>query len=355
VSKRYGDFPVIDKLSLDIESGEFVVFLGPSGCGKSTLLRMIAGLESLDAGEIVVEGRRVDHLPPGARNVAMVFQQYALYPHMTVRENLVFGLRNARVPADEIERRIEVAAQRLEITELLGRRPGQLSGGQRQRAAIARAIVKKPALFLFDEPLSNLDAALRARTRIELAQLHQQLGTTMIFVTHDQVEAMTLASRIVVLNNRRIEQIGTPMEIYRRPATRFVASFVGTPRINLVPVRVLESGGVALARLPGGATIRTAVAFAGLPLESDLTLGLRAEAVRIVDATDGNAGGTVRVVERLGDRTQVHVALPDGTLLTAEDRGDSGIQAGQAVGLRVDGSAAHFFAADGTGYHGEAH
>jgi multiple sugar transport system ATP-binding protein len=355
VSKRYGDFPVIDKLSLDIESGEFVVFLGPSGCGKSTLLRMIAGLESLDDGEIVVEGRRVDHLPPGARNVAMVFQQYALYPHMTVRENLVFGLRNARVPADEIERRIEAAAQRLEITELLGRRPGQLSGGQRQRAAIARAIVKKPALFLFDEPLSNLDAALRARTRIELAQLHQQLGTTMIFVTHDQVEAMTLASRIVVLNNRRIEQIGTPMEIYRRPATRFVASFVGTPRINLVPVRVLESDGVALARLPGGATIRTAVSSAGLPLESDLTLGLRAEAVRIVDSTDGNAGGTVRVVERLGDRTLVHVALPDGTLLTAEDRGDSRIQAGQAVGLCVDGGAAHFFAADGTGYHGEGH
>jgi len=355
VSKRYGDCPVIDKLSLDIESGEFVVFLGPSGCGKSTLLRMIAGLESLDAGEIVVEGRRVDHLPPGARNVAMVFQQYALYPHMTVRENLVFGLRNARVPADEIERRIEAAARRLEITELLGRRPGQLSGGQRQRAAIARAIVKKPALFLFDEPLSNLDAALRARTRIELAQLHQQLGTTMIFVTHDQVEAMTLASRIVVINNRRIEQIGTPMEIYRRPATRFVASFVGTPRINLVPVQVLESDGVALARLPGGATIRTAVSFAGLPLESDLTLGLRAEAVRIADATDGNAGGTVRVVERLGDRTLVHVALPDGTLLTAEDRGDSGIQAGQAVGLNVDGSAAHFFAADGTGYHGEVH
>jgi multiple sugar transport system ATP-binding protein len=355
VSKRYGDVPVIDRLSLDIESGEFMVFLGPSGCGKSTLLRLIAGLESLDEGEIRVDGKRVDHLPPGSRNVAMVFQQYALYPHMTVRENLVFGLRNARVPADEIGKRVEAAAQRLEITALLERRPGQLSGGQRQRAAIARAIVKKPSLFLFDEPLSNLDAALRARTRIELAQLHQQLGTTMIFVTHDQVEAMTLASRIVVINDHRIEQIGTPMEIYRRPATRFVASFVGTPRINLIPVKVLEADGMALASMPGGATIRTGIRFSGLPAASDMTLGLRAEAVRIADDANCNAAGTARVVERLGDRTLVHVALPEGTLLTAQDRGDSPVQAGQAVGLRVDGSAAHLFAADGTGFHSEAH
>ncbi len=355
VSKRFGDVPVIDQLSLDIEPGEFVVFLGPSGCGKSTLLRMIAGLEALDDGEIEVDGRRVDQLPPGARNVAMVFQQYALYPHMTVRENLQFGLRNARVPADEIESRIAAAAQRLEITALLERRPGQLSGGQRQRAAIARAIVKKPALFLFDEPLSNLDAALRARTRIELAQLHQQLGTTMIFVTHDQVEAMTLATRIVVINDRRIEQIGTPMEIYRRPATRFVAGFVGTPRINLIQAQVIEAQGVALAKLPGGATISTGVPFSVLPSESEMTLGLRAEAVRIADSAAGNAGGIARVVERLGDRTLVHVALPDGTLLTAEDRGDSTVQAGQAVNLQIDGSAAHFFAADGTGYHGAAH
>ncbi len=350
VSKRYGDVPVIDNLSLDIEPGEFMVFLGPSGCGKSTLLRLIAGLESLDAGQIVVDGKRVDQLPPGARNVAMVFQQYALYPHMTVRENLVFGLRNAGVAADEIEKRIAAAAQRLEITALLDRRPGQLSGGQRQRAAIARAIVKKPALFLFDEPLSNLDAALRARTRIELAQLHQQLGTTMIFVTHDQVEAMTLASRIVVINDHRIEQIGTPMEIYRRPATRFVAGFVGTPRINLIPVQVVEADGLAVANLPGGARIRTGISFATLPSGSEMTLGLRAEAVRIADRT-GNVAGTARVVERLGDRTLVHVALADGTLLTAEDRGDSAVQAGQAVGLEVDGSAAHLFAADGKGYH----
>lgn len=354
VSKRFGDVQVIDNLSLDIKSGEFMVFLGPSGCGKSTLLRMLAGLEDIDAGEILLEGKRVDQLPPGARNVAMVFQQYALYPHMTVRENLAFGLRNARVPADAIERRISAAAQRLEIAPLLGRRPGQLSGGQRQRVAIARAIVKEPALFLFDEPLSNLDAALRARTRIELAQLHQQLRATMIFVTHDQVEAMTLADRIVVINEHRIEQIGTPMEIYCRPATRFVACFVGTPRINLVPVQVIDADGRALARLPDGATIGTGIAFASLPAGQDMTLGLRAESIRIVGPAAGTVDGTVRVVERLGDRTLVHVALADGTLLTAEDRGNSSIQAGQATGLAMDGSAAHLFAADGTAWHNGA-
>jgi multiple sugar transport system ATP-binding protein len=351
ISKRFGDAQVISELSLNIQSGEFVVFLGPSGCGKSTLLRMIAGLETIDAGEIQVAGKRVDHLPPGARNIAMVFQQYALYPHMTVRENLAFGLRNARVPAEDIERRINAAAQRLEIGTLLARRPGQLSGGQRQRVAIARAIVKEPVLFLFDEPLSSLDAALRARTRIELAQLHQQLGTTMIFVTHDQVEAMTLADRIVVLNDRHIEQIGTPMQIYRRPATQFVASFVGTPRINLIAGRVVEENGRALVLLADGASIRTAIAWAGLPNKAGMTLGLRPESVRIVDPATSSVSGTVRVVERLGDRTLVHMSLPDGTMLIAEDRGDSAVQPGQLIGLDVDGAAAHLFAADGQAFH----
>ena len=352
-SKRFGDVPVIRDLSLDINPGEFIVFLGPSGCGKSTLLRMIAGLESIDSGQIHVDGRRVDTLPPGDRNVAMVFQQYALYPHMSVRENLAFGLRNARVPADQIERRIETAAASLEISALLERRPTQLSGGQRQRVAIARAIVKKPAVFLFDEPLSNLDAALRARTRIELAQLHQQLGTTMIFVTHDQVEAMTLADRIVVLNERRIEQIGTPMQIYRHPATRFVATFVGTPRINLVPVDVRDRQGMAEARLPDGTAVQTAVRTAQLPA-AGMTLGIRPERVRVTSPSTGNADGMARVVERLGDRTLVHVALADGTLLTAEDRSDSDVRAGHEVGLALDGAAAHLFAEDGTAHHAES-
>nr|PZN68867.1 MAG: ABC transporter ATP-binding protein [Pseudomonadota bacterium] len=354
VSKRFGDTQVFDNLSLEIPAGEFVVFLGPSGCGKSTLLRMIAGLESIDGGEIRIGEQRVDPLPPGARNVAMVFQQYALYPHMSVRENLAFGLRNAGVAAGEIRRRIDEAAQRLKIAELLQRRPGQLSGGQRQRVAIARAIVKQPALFLFDEPLSNLDAALRAHTRIELAQLHQQLRTTMIFVTHDQVEAMTLADRIVVLNAGRIEQVGTPMEIYRRPASLFVAGFVGTPRINLVPVEVAEAGGRALARLPDGTTIATQVDFAALARGAGLTLGVRPEAIRLVEPAAAALRGTVRVVERLGDRTHVHVALSDGTLLTAEDRGDSRARPGEPAGLSVNGEEAHLFAADGTAYHGAA-
>jgi multiple sugar transport system ATP-binding protein len=354
VSKRFGDVLVVDELSLDIHSGEFIVFLGPSGCGKSTLLRMIAGLEQIDSGQILIDGRRIDQLPPGARNIAMVFQQYALYPHMTVRENLAFGLRNARVQGEEITRRIDAAAASLEIAALLERRPGQLSGGQRQRTAIARAIVKKPALFLFDEPLSNLDAALRARTRVELAQLHQQLGATMIFVTHDQIEAMTLATRIVVINERRIEQIGTPMEIYRRPATRFVATFVGTPRINLVPVKVIDSGGLAATRLPDGTTINTHIRYAELPATAELTLGLRPESVRIDRADQTGIRASVRVVERLGDKTLVHVRLVDGTLLTAEDRGDSSVQPGQVVSLAVDGSAAHLFAPDGKGFHAGA-
>jgi multiple sugar transport system ATP-binding protein len=353
VSKRFGETRVVENLSLDIGDGEFVVFLGPSGCGKTTLLRMIAGLESIDSGEIHVDGRRVDPLPPGKRNIAMVFQQYALYPHMTVRDNLAFGLRNARVAAAEIERRIDSASRRLEISPLLDRRPTQLSGGQRQRVAIARAIVKQPALFLFDEPLSNLDAALRARTRVELAQLHQQLGATMVFVTHDQMEAMTLADRIVVFNEGRIEQIGSPLEIYRRPATTFVASFIGTPRINLIPVRVFDSAGCTEARFENGTCLRTDVPFPGYPDGTGMTLGLRAESVRIA-AGEGSARGTVRVVERLGDRTLVHFALPDGTPLTGEDRGDSPVRPGQELPLDFDAQAAHLFAPDGTGHHAGA-
>ena len=220
VSKAFGDVTVIDGLSLTVGSGELVVFLGPSGSGKSTLLRMIAGLETIDSGTLTIGGRECQALAPGQRDVAMVFQNYALYPHMTVRENMAFGLRNIRLQAAEIDRRVADAARILEMDALLDRRPSQLSGGQRQRVAIGRAIVKEPAAFLFDEPLSNLDAALRVRTRVELAELHQRMNSTMIYVTHDQTEAMTLADRIVVLNDCRIEQIGTPMEVYTYPASR---------------------------------------------------------------------------------------------------------------------------------------
>jgi len=348
VSKRFGGVEVIRGLSLDIAAREFVVFLGPSGCGKSTLLRMIAGLESVDDGAIHIGDRRIDALPPGERGVAMVFQHYALYPHMSVRDNLAFGLKNIGTPAEEIAVRIDAAVQSLEIAHLLDRRPGQLSGGQRQRVAIARAIVKQPQLFLFDEPLSNLDAALRVRTRLELAQLHQRLGTTMIFVTHDQVEAMTLADRIVVLNEGRIEQVGKPMDIYLRPASRFVATFVGSPTINLLPVTLTGEGGQAVATLPDGTALRTAVAMEGLAT-TDAQIGLRAEHVRIAD--NGPVEATARVVERLGERTLIHAELRDGTPLVAEDAGISAVRAGDAIRLSIDASAAHLFDADGRGHH----
>jgi multiple sugar transport system ATP-binding protein len=347
VGKAYGGVAVIQGLSLDIAAREFVVFLGPSGCGKSTLLRMIAGLESVDDGQIHIGARRVDHLPPGERGVAMVFQHYALYPHMTIRDNMAFGLRNIGTSREEIAMRVETAAQSLEIGHLLDRKPGQLSGGQRQRVAIARAIVKQPELFLFDEPLSNLDAALRVRTRLELAQLHQRLGTTMIFVTHDQVEAMTLADRIVVLNDGRIEQVGTPMDIYLRPATRFVATFVGSPTINLLPGKVADAGGKARVMLADGTRLQTGVPMAGI-VPGEITIGLRAEHVRI--AADG-VRATARVVERLGERTLVHVELADGSPLVAEDAGISSVRAGDAVSLNINAAAAHLFDADGAGHH----
>ncbi|NIJ20931.1 multiple sugar transport system ATP-binding protein [Sphingomonas naasensis] len=351
VGKAYGAVTVIERLSLDIPAGEFMVFLGPSGCGKSTLLRMIAGLETIDGGTIRIGERRVDTLPPGERGVAMVFQHYALYPHLSVRENMAFGLRNLRVPAAEIAARIAAAAASLEIEALLERKPGQLSGGQRQRVAIARAIVKQPELFLLDEPLSNLDAALRVRTRLELAQLHRRLGTTMIFVTHDQVEAMTLADRIVVLNAGGIEQVGTPMEIYLRPRTQFVATFVGSPRINLLPVAIEEGpAGSARARLGDGTMLDTAIRFAGLP-QGAMTLGLRAETVCVTAGDDAATHGTAEVVERLGERTLVHTLLSDGSRLVAEDAGVSAVRPGDRIGLTIDAAAAHLFDATGLGHH----
>jgi multiple sugar transport system ATP-binding protein len=347
ISKQYGAVQVIDNLSLTINSNEFMVFLGPSGCGKSTLLRMIAGLEGIDGGEIRIDGKRIDHLPPGERGIAMVFQHYALYPHMSVRDNMAFGLRNIGVDEAEIGRRVTEAAQVLVLDKLLDRKPGQLSGGQRQRVAIGRAIVKEPQAFLFDEPLSNLDAALRVRTRVELAQLHNRVKSTMVFVTHDQIEAMTLAHRIVVMNNRRIEQVGTPMEIYARPATRFVAEFVGSPAMNFLPVK-LEG---EVVRLTDGATVRTAVRVNDLASSGHYTLGVRAEAISIGQAGTGDTDAVVEVIERLGDRTLVYARIADNSLLVAEAKGDSPLAPGAAVALTFDGRRTHLFDAAGRGYH----
>lgn len=349
--KSFGGTPVIHDLSLEIRPHEFMVFLGPSGCGKSTLLRMLAGLEPADSGEIRIGGRRVDHLPPGKRGVAMVFQHYALYPHMTLRENMSFGLRNMGVPRDEARRRVEAAAGMLEIAGLLERKPGQISGGQRQRVAIGRAIVKEPELFLFDEPLSNLDAALRVRTWLEIAELHQRVNASTIFVTHDQVEAMTLADRIVVMREGGIEQIGTPMEIYARPATEFVASFVGTPPMNLLPAGVEPgAGGYAVATLADATRIDTRVPLDALPAGGRFKLGIRPESVAVCPKQAGQTRGETRFVERLGDRTLVYVALSDGSTLVAGDTGTSRVGMGDEVGLRLDPMAAHLF--DKTrGYH----
>ena len=346
VAKRFGALDVIRDLSLDIGEGEFAVFLGPSGCGKSTLLRMVAGLEALTAGEIHLAGRRIDALPPGDRGVAMVFQHYALYPHMSVRQNMAFGLRNVGTKPAAIAAKVAEAARMLEIEHLLDRKPNQLSGGQRQRVAIGRAIVKQPTVFLFDEPLSNLDAALRSRTRVELARLHHAMRTTMVFVTHDQMEAMTLATQIVVLNNGRIEQVGSPAEIYGHPRTRFVASFIGSPAMNFMPVQTIEdSGGMAVAVLADGSRVTTAIPASSLP-GGDVTLGVRAENVH----AGSGASAVVDVLERLGDRTLVYARGEGGDVLVYDEPGHARVSVGDRVQVAIDGAAAHLFDTDGRAY-----
>jgi multiple sugar transport system ATP-binding protein len=351
VCKSYGATPVLDRVSLHITPREFVAFLGPSGSGKSTLLRVIAGLETLDAGEIRLDGERIDTVAPGARGIAMVFQHYALYPHMTVRENMAFGLVNAKVPRDEIARRIAQAADILEIAGQLDKKPGQMSGGQRQRVAIGRAIVKQPRLFLMDEPLSNLDAALRNRTRVELAQLRTRVDAALIMVTHDQAEAMTLADRIVVLNDRCVQQVGTPAEVYRRPANAFVARFVGSPAMVLAPAEVVPGGaGRVRVRLASGVEVQTAVRndlADGQPVE----IGLRPEHVTLAPPGTPGIAAKAELVERLGDRTFIYARLADGLEIIAHEPGFSAIRPGEAVALAIDGAAAHLFLADGTALH----
>lgn len=351
VRKSYGETKVLDGISLSLEAREFIAFLGPSGSGKSTLLRIIAGLETPDSGEVWLEGRRIDPLAPGDRDVAMVFQHYALYPHMNVHDNLAFGLRNMRVAKDEIAQRIAQAAKVLEIEPLLDRKPGQLSGGQRQRVAIGRAIVKNPKLFLLDEPLSNLDAALRNRTRVELAQLCRRIDAAVIMVTHDQAEAMTLADRIVVMNDRCIQQVGTPMEIYARPANSFVARFVGSPAMTLAPGTLLAEGEFAKVQLGCGAIVETRIPKTSFSPGSHVDLGLRPECITAVAAGTGITDAEVILVERLGDRTFVYAELSDGLEVTACDYGDSKVRLGDRIGIGIDGASAHIFAPDGTGHH----
>jgi ABC-type sugar transport system ATPase subunit len=333
IDKSYGAQQVIHNVSLDIEDGEFTVFVGPSGCGKSTLLRSIAGLEGISRGQIMIGGEDVTGKAPSERNVAMVFQSYALYPHMTARENMDFGMKINNFPAEERSRRITEAARVLQLNDYLDRKPGQLSGGQRQRVAIGRAIVKNPKVFLFDEPLSNLDAKLRVQMRVELEALHRQLNATMIYVTHDQVEAMTMADKIVVLNEGRIEQIGPPMELYHRPRTEFVAGFIGAPAMNFIGL----GNGTAKAAL--GAKLAHAGAAA--------KLGIRPEHMLIAGAGKGDFDATVRLRETLGGDAYLYVTLADATSLVVRADGDTAIDAGQVIGLTLPPNRLHFFDAQG--------
>jgi multiple sugar transport system ATP-binding protein len=306
IQKSYGRVNVIHGVDLDIEPGEFAVFVGPSGCGKTTLLRMIAGLEDISSGTLQIAGQVVNDLPPSERGVAMVFQSYALYPHKTVFDNMAFGLKIAKVPKDEIQRRVNEAADILQLGEYLQRLPKALSGGQRQRVAIGRAIVRNPKVFLFDEPLSNLDAALRTKMRVELATLHRRLGATMIYVTHDQVEAMTLADKIVVLNKGRIEQVGAPLELYHRPATRFVAGFIGSPQMNFI------EGAHAQA-------------------QGSHCVGVRPEHLQL--SNDGPIAGTLRHAELLGNETFAYIDAGVLGELTARVEGSVTVQPGEPVRL----------------------
>ncbi|WP_064686363.1 ABC transporter ATP-binding protein [Rhizobium bangladeshense] len=339
VRKSYGSLQVVHGIDLTIDEGEFVVFVGPSGCGKSTLLRMIAGLEDVSDGEIEIKGRLVTDLDPSERGIAMVFQSYALYPHMSVRDNLAFGLKMARTSAAEIETRVKAASAILKIDHLLDRRPGQLSGGQRQRVAIGRAIVRKPDVFLFDEPLSNLDAELRVSMRIEIARLHRELGNTMIYVTHDQTEAMTLADKIVVLRDGRVEQAGTPRQIYEDPANTFVAGFIGSPRMNLLNARSTGEGLVEVAGVP----VETSLPRTGRPAGGPVTLGLRPEHLKVAPDRSGRLVAKVDFSEYLGGTQYLYCQLGDGQSLTVEHRSPVSIAAGDEVNLLFEPSDCRLF------------
>ena len=337
VKKSYGKIDVIHGIDLDIQSGEFIVFVGPSGCGKSTLLRMIAGLEEITEGTLQIDNEIVNDVVPAERGVAMVFQSYALYPHMTVFDNMAFGLQQAKVKKDEIEKRVKAAAQSLQITQYLDRLPKHLSGGQRQRVAIGRAIVRDPLVFLFDEPLSNLDAALRVQTRIEIAKLHADLDATMIYVTHDQVEAMTLADKIVVLNAGRIEQVGSPLTLYNQPDNLFVAEFIGSPKMNILEATTDKAsvtlGGKAIVKAPKGAEVAN--------------FGIRPEHMFMTTKAKAKISGKVRHTEHLGEYMLGYLTLDDGTEFTAKLDDEAAMQTGDLVHLGFDDERVHLFDKDG--------
>jgi len=346
VIKRFGSVTVINGVSLEARKGEFVVFVGPSGCGKSTLLRMIAGLEEVTEGDVHIDGRVVTAVEPADREVSMVFQSYALYPHMSVFDNIAFGLKMAKMPRDEIGKRVDEAARILQIEALLDRKPRQLSGGQRQRVAIGRAIVRHPKIFLFDEPLSNLDADLRTQMRVEIAKLHRQLGVTMVYVTHDQIEAMTLADRIVVLRSGVVEQIGSPTDLYDRPANTFVAGFIGSPKMNFIRARVeaVDPQGITVSHeaFAGGTLVAPRSSAGAVEVGAPITIGLRPENLVI-----GSANPLLELVadvsENLGGATQVHAAAPDGGIVTIVANGRPKIGRGDRLPVGLGSGHVYLF------------
>jgi len=341
--KSFAEAEIIKGVDLEVNEGEFVVFVGPSGCGKSTLLRMIAGLEDVTDGEIIIAGKEVKNLPPVKRGIAMVFQSYALYPHMTVFENIAFPLRVERLPNEQVKERVGRAAKVLQLESRLEHRPGMLSGGQRQRVAIGRAIVREPKIFLFDEPLSNLDAALRSEMRIELMELHKRLGSTMVYVTHDQVEAMTMADKIVVLNAGKIEQVGSPLELYHDPDNLFVAGFIGSPKMNFIKGKVtsIDGGNAAVDLGTLGTIVLPRRGRAGL-VGKDVIVGMRPEHLSL-----GQEGFSITVtpniVERLGIHTVAYSTLPAGENYIALFEGDPDIAEGKPVAMSVDPAQCHLF------------
>ena len=348
LQKGFEGFSIIKGIDLEVHDREFVVFVGPSGCGKSTLLRLIAGLEEVTDGTIELDGRDITEVSPAKRDLAMVFQTYALYPHMSVRKNMSFALDLAGVPKAEVEKKVNEAARILELAPLLERKPKHLSGGQRQRVAIGRAIVRNPKIFLFDEPLSNLDAALRVQMRLELARLHQELQATMIYVTHDQVEAMTLADKVVVLNGGKIEQVGSPLDLYHQPANLFVAGFLGTPKMGFLKGRINRLDGQGCeVELDAGTRIQLPLSGASLSLGSPVTLGIRPEHLNLAKPGECALSVTADVGERLGSDTYCHVITACGEPLTMRIRGDMASQYGEQLSLHLDSEHCHLFDADG--------
>ncbi|MGY1887932.1 ABC transporter ATP-binding protein [Pseudomonas sp. SDT291_1_S447] len=347
VNKQLGGARILRDINLEIAAGEFVVFVGPSGCGKSTLLRLIAGLDSICAGDLLIDGRRVNDLEPRERGVGMVFQSYALYPHMSVYDNISFGLKLAKTEKSSLRERVLKTAQILQLDKLLQRKPKELSGGQRQRVAMGRAMAREPDILLFDEPLSNLDASLRVQMRNEIARLHARLRSTMIYVTHDQVEAMTLADKIVVLNGGHIEQVGSPRELYERPASRFVAGFLGSPKMNFLPARLHAPGETSLVDTPVLAMTALPFDSSNLAADASLSLGVRPEHLSL-KAAAGTAGVVVTGVEYLGSETYVHLDTGQDEPLICRCEVNAGWQTGDRVELQLDIDKIHLFDTDGT-------